>query len=466
MGGIVVCGGGVIGLATAVMLARDGHRVTVLETDPDGTPDEPARAWESWQRRGVAQFRQPHNLFARFRQVCDEELPEVTKLLLAAGCVWVDYLAAGPPALADSPAREGDEALRFVTGRRPVFEAVFAQLAADEPGVSVRRGVRVAGLSAGPSAVAGVPHVSGVVTTTGEMLPADLVVDAMGRRSPSSGWLTELGARAPLVEAEDRGFAYYTRFFTGPTQPQLRGPAVVALGSISVLTLPGDNDTWSITVFGGSGDAPLKAVRDSEVFTRVVAACPRQAHWLDGTPITGVLPMAGVMDRHRRFMLDGRPVATGLVAVGDAWACTNPSAGRGLSVGAVHAQLLRRLVRESLDRPAELVCAFADWTDRVVGPFFRNQVAADQFRIAEMAAARDGTPPPQPDPRMTALMAAAACDPDAFRALLEMVLCTAFPEQVMARPAVQAAMARHWDETPPTTPGPDRAQLLRLLAAA
>jgi hypothetical protein len=67
---------------------------------------------------------------------------------------------------------------------------------------------------------------------------------------------------------------------------------------------------------------------------------------------------------------------------------------------------------------------------------------------------------------MTALMAAAACDPDAFHGLLEMVMCTAFPEQVMARPAMQAAMARHWDETPPTTPGPDRAQLLRLLAAA
>jgi 2-polyprenyl-6-methoxyphenol hydroxylase-like FAD-dependent oxidoreductase len=465
MGEIVMCGGGVIGLLTAAMLGRDGHRVTVLEADPDTAPDGPARAWASWQRRGVAQFRQPHNLLARFRQVCDAELPELTGKLLAAGCVWVDYLAAVPPALAGCPPREGDAELRFVTGRRPVFEAVLAELAAHEPGVTVRRGTRVAGLVAGPSAIAGVPHVAGVVTTGGEVLCADLVVDAMGRRSRSTRWLAGIGACPPRVTEEDGGFAYYTRFFTGPVQPQLRGRALEAIGSMSVLTLPGDNDTWSVTVFGGSGDGPLKALRHPEVFSRVIAACPRQAHWLDGTPITDVRPMAGVMDRHRGFVVDGRPVATGLVAIGDAWACTNPSAGRGLSVGAAHAQLLRRVVREDGDRPGALARAFHERTERVVGPFVRNQMAADRHRIVEMAAAREGRPAPPGDPRMAALSAAAARDPDAFRGLLETVLCTAFPEDVMARPAVRAAMGRHGEEPPTPAPGPDRAQLLRLLAA-
>src|SRR5919109_2458334 len=129
---IIVCGGGIVGLCSAMMLARDGHRVTVLESDGDPVPETPGQAWESWTRRGVAQFRQPHNLFARSRQVFDTELPGLTDRLVAAGCVWVDYLDSLPPTLSDTAPRPGDEEFRFVTGRRPVIETVMATAAAEE----------------------------------------------------------------------------------------------------------------------------------------------------------------------------------------------------------------------------------------------------------------------------------------------------------------------------------------------
>ncbi|MGR6965445.1 NAD(P)/FAD-dependent oxidoreductase [Geodermatophilus sp. URMC 61] len=464
MAAIVVCGGGVIGLCAGLMLAEDGHEVTVLEPDPADPPGTPAEAWDDWRRAGVAQFRQPHTLLPRFRQVVDRELPGLTERLADAGCLRVDYVESLPPSIADRAPRPGDDRLRFVTGRRPVTEAVVAAAAEGHPRLRVRRGVRVTGLVIGPSPLPGVPHVTGVSTDTGGRLAADLVVDATGRRSPSADWLAELDARPAQAESQPSGFVYYTRYFTGPEQPRRLGPQLAPVGSISLITLGGDNDTWSVTVFGPTRDAPLKALREPAVFDRVIAACPRQAHWLDGEPITGVLAMAGVLDRYRRLVVDGVPVVTGFLAVGDAWACTNPSAGRGISVGAVHAQLLRAVVRESPDDPVELARLFDGRTECEVAPFYRNQLAADRTRIAEMDALRAGREPPPADPTRTGLLAAAAHDADAYRALLETVTCLALPEEVLARPGMAELVAAHAGEPPPVPPGPDRAQLLELLA--
>jgi len=252
-------------IAAATMLAWDRHQVTVLEADGEGPPAAPAAAWEHWPRKGVAQFRQPHNVFPRFRQVCDEELPELPGRLAAAGCRQVDPLGSPadggmlPPSLSDHEPRPGDEAFRYVTGRRPVVESVVAALAAEQPGLVIRRGERAAELIAGPSSIPGVPHVAGVRTSAGQQLRADLVVDAMGRRSRGAELLTKLGARPPHTEAETSGFAYYTRYFTGPSQPPMRGPVLMPLGTISLLTLYGDNDTWSVTIYTSSKDASAKA---------------------------------------------------------------------------------------------------------------------------------------------------------------------------------------------------------------
>ena len=463
MGSIVVCGGSMIGLCAGMMLAADGHEVIVLESDAEPVPSSPVEAWESWPRRGVAQFLQPHNLFARFRQICDDELPGLNDRLERAGCVWVDYLATPPPTLGPLKPGPDDERFRYLTGRRPVFEAAIAAAAEEQARLTVRRGVRVAGFLTGSPATEGVPHVTGVRTADGEELAADLVVDAMGRRTPSGTWLREIGAREPYVQAEDSGFLYYTRYFTGATRPERRGRALVAVGSFSLLTLDGDNDTWSVTLFAASGDPALKLLRHADRFTRVAAACPLHAHWLDGEPITDVLAMGGVIDKYRRFVVDGRPVATGFAAVGDAWACTNPSAGRGLSVGLVHAQLLRDVARETLDDPAALAERWDAATETYVAPFYWNQIAADRMRLAEMRALRDGLEPPIAAGPMAQLGLAAGYDEEAFRAALETILCLALPQEVLARPGIAETIARYDPADAPPIPGPSRQELLRLL---
>ena len=64
--------------------------------------------------------------------------------------------------------------------------------------------------------------------------------------------------------------------------PPLWRRRLTALGSISVLTLPADNDTWWVTLYGSAADAPTRRFRDPEVFERVLRACqaPRPlARW-------------------------------------------------------------------------------------------------------------------------------------------------------------------------------------------
>jgi 2-polyprenyl-6-methoxyphenol hydroxylase-like FAD-dependent oxidoreductase len=463
-GHVVVCGAGVVGLALATMLAGEGRSVTVLETDPAPAPSGADAAWSGWSRHGVAQFRQPHSVFPRFRHLCDEDLPGVTEALLAAGCRSFDPLDTAPPSIGDHDSRPDDERFRWVTGRRPVLEAVLAARAEQQPGVTIRRGVRVIGLIEGARAEHGVPRVAGVVTDDGEQVRADLVVDAMGRRTPSDAWLADLGAAPPQRTAEDSGFAYYSRYFSGPL-PAWRTAPLVPYGTVTLLTIPSDNDTWSVTVYGGSRDVPLKSLRDPVCFDRVLHGFPRHGHWVDAEAQPGVAVMAGVLDRVRTLVVDGSPVVTGFTAVGDAWACTNPSAGRGISIGLMHARVLRDTLREHPDDPAAFATAFQRHTDESVAPYVHNQLHADRIRVAEMDALRHGEPAPTADPDVTAFAAAAMEDPEVFRALLEVITCLALPGEVLARPRIADAVARRRGEAPAPSSGPDRRGLLALIAA-
>jgi hypothetical protein len=53
-------------------------------------------------------------------------------------------------------------------------------------------------------------------------------------------------------------------------------------------------------VFISAGDQALKRLRDPKHWTAFLRACPLHSQWLDGEPITGVLPMGGVINRRTR----------------------------------------------------------------------------------------------------------------------------------------------------------------------
>ena len=85
MAHIVVLGAGLGGLASALLLARDGHQVTVLERDGAEPEGEAEELWRSWERPGVSQFRLPHIKQARWRLLMEQELPEVVDELERLG---------------------------------------------------------------------------------------------------------------------------------------------------------------------------------------------------------------------------------------------------------------------------------------------------------------------------------------------------------------------------------------------
>jgi 2-polyprenyl-6-methoxyphenol hydroxylase-like FAD-dependent oxidoreductase len=468
---VLVIGGGICGLGTALLLARDGHEVTVLERDRDQCPDSPDAAWETWTRTGVAQFRQPHNFMPGLRRLLDETMPDVQDALRHAGATRFDLLHPLPPSIVDRAPRAIDDQLWTYTARRPVGEWVFSRAAQRERHIAIRRSVRVVELIAGPGVIDGVPHVVGVRADDGEEYRVDLVVDASGRHSRAPAWLQGLGARTPHEEQSDCGFMYFTRYFTGPQLPDRRGPILTALGTISLLTLPGDNNTWSTTIFAAAGDQPLKSLRVADKWTNVVRACPLHAHWVDGEPITDVLPMSGVTDRYRRFSHGQQPVATGFVAVADAWACTNPSAGRGLTIGFMHARLLRDVLREAGDEPRRLVEEFDRRTESEMKPWYDAQLVADRARFAEMDALREGRTPPAPsDPlwlSIVSLMRAMGADADLFRAALEYIGTLTPIQTIVTRPEVGARMLAVQEQMkgvpPMPLPGPSRTQLLELV---
>ncbi len=329
-------------------------------------------------------------------------------------------------------------------------------------------GVAVAGLLTTPGPD-GVVHVTGVRTDNGEELTADLVVDSGGRRSSVPQWLRDVGSPGPLEMIEDCGFVYYGRHFRSAdgSIPPAFGGAVQHYASISTLTLAADRGTWGVGVVTSSKDAALRSLKEIEPWEKVMHAFPLVAHWIDAEPITDVKVMAKIEDRQRTYVVDGMPVATGIIPLADAWACTNPSLGRGISMGVTHAAALRSLLRETpLDDPRALAVRWGELTAERVEPLFADTLAFDRHRLAEVEAAIEGRPYETDDPAWLlgkALVNSVTKDPELLRGSIEIGLLLERGVDVLARPGLAAKAVALADPTP--LPGPDRAQLLSLVGA-
>ncbi len=470
---IAIVGGGAAGLLASLMLARAGHEVVVLERDRlEPAPDVESAAAPAF-RPTAPQIVQPHIIMARFRELLRQRLPDVYDGLLAAGVVEAPLSTQMPASLSDKLAWPGDERLTPLMTRRSTVDWVLQRAVLAEPRVVLRCRVRVIGLLAVPGQP---PHVIGVRTEQDDY-PADLVVDASGRRSPIDGWLGQIGAQATATWWAECGVAYFSRHYRVRPAEELPGllttRIVVGLDEFTVGMWGADNGTMQMVVAPLAADRRFRTVKYPEVFTAVLRTVPSYAAWLDVLdPISDVFPMAGLHNTLRRLVVDGAPVVTGLHAIGDTVCTTNPTLGRGLSLAlSGAADLFDTIVQHGEDWTAQALTL-----DRLVAhhvvPFYEDQAAIDYARLAILRHTIFDAPPPEQAPVVSErvsyaqLRTAASFDPAAFRAFWKIMGMICSPEEVYTDPHVVACTLEVLRRrgSGPTMAQPTRELLLAALA--
>ena len=436
---IVVLGAGPTGLTAAGLLASEGHRVTVLERDRATAPHDVRTAWHNWPRR-TAQHRLPHVPMPRWYQTMATEMPQVLQLLLESGARRHNMLDYPGVSHLDAGRRAGDERYTTIAARRPTLEAALAQVIERHPGVTVTRGADVTALEADQHD--GVPHVTAVRTADGVRWGADLVVDATGRSSQLTRLLEAVGVNAPVEYAGSAGFTYYCRHFrTQDGDFPVLGDFPLEHGeSLSLITIPGDDSTLSVVLVAAADDAPLRALREVDVWTRVAHAYPRAVDWRRLEPLTGVQVMPTMRDHRRALVRDQRPLVTGLLSIGDSWAKTNPTLGQGLATGAWHATVLRDVLRDQpLSDPHDLALKFDRRTSETVGVQYEAARDWGLARLAEVQADADPrSAPPQEESWAVfkAFEAARTLDATVLRAFTDVASMLASAPEPLAPPCM------------------------------
>jgi 2-polyprenyl-6-methoxyphenol hydroxylase-like FAD-dependent oxidoreductase len=468
----VVIGGGAAGQFAALLLARAGHAITVLEQDRLPLAADAESAAAAAFRPTAPQIVQPHMLMGRCRELLIDRLPDVYAGLLAAGVAEAPLSVHMPETLADTSAWPGDERMTTLMTRRSTLDWLLLQTTIAESGVCLRRGVRVRGLVVRPGRPS---HVTAVRTDHGQF-GADVVIDATGRRSPLDRWLTEAGARPARWRRAECGLAYFSRHYRVRPGARLPGSAatriLAGLDEFTAGIWGADNGTLQFAIAPLAADRRFAGLRDPAVFTAVLRTLPVFAAWLDGLdPITGVFPMAGLHNTLRRLVVDGSPVATGLLAVGDSVCTTNPTLGRGLSLAIGGAAQLADAIAAHGPAWPDLALAVDAWTVEQVTPYYADQAALDAGRLAALRHSIFGDPAPVPpavSPGVVThsqLRVAARYDPAAFRGLWSIYAMIRRPDDVYRDPQVVAGTRAALGGQPAAEPQPTREQLRAALAS-
>lgn len=483
----IVIGGGITGLAAALVLRARGARVTMLERDPEPSLASPSEAFATWDRKGAVQVRHSHAFLGRLRTLLRERYPNLLDALLAAGARELKMMEHPPHPLRGLAPQPGDEQLVALGCRRTTFEWVTRRFVLAHGDVTVVPNATVRSLIA--TAETSAPRITGVryvVDDDEREAYADIIIDASGRTSGAVKWLAAIGCRPVFEELEQSGIVYYTRFYRllpGISEPPpSEHPSAADFNWVKYAVFPADDRTFSITLATPLAFPRLKVLAKVGAFDAMVHAIPALRPWVDtavsapiGDPTHPVGAMGGLINRLRRFVDTAGPVALGFFVLGDAAYCTNPLYGRGCSQGFMHAEFLGKALDEHPDDLAAVAVALDRYARAEIEPFYRASIIADRDAVRKA----EGRPARRLKTRLQAkffedgVAPATRCDPVVFRAFIRMMNMLETPEQafghldVVLRSLWVLLRGKRYNQRYALPPPPDRdATIARVEAAA
>lgn len=469
MKAVVIAGGGVAGLALALALGERGHRVRVLEQGEPPPQGPVVESAERWQRPTVPQAAHDHILNSLGVRVLRRHAPAVLDVALKEGARLLDLTSAAPAGRREP----GDDDLVTLVARRSLLDLVLHQAVRALPGVRVSHRSTVARLLLAPDGSAG-HRATGVVTRSGETIPADLVVDASGRRSVSRYWLTAAGLPVPDDLTDPSCLRSTGRFYrlsdpSGPLPgPLNRGNAAGGVWDHYAAVLhPADNDVFAITFGTLPGDRATAALHRPGAFTAACRLSPHLAAWVDpdvARPLGPVRIIGMPPNILRGTATDRRPPVAGLLQAGDAACVTDPIYGRGMSLALAHAFALAELLDEHPTVDQQLGRTAADLVERLLRPWYDQSAHDSRARVTKWRAAAglavDASahrPAPPVPGEIAAASAAAATDRVVWRAVTRVQTGLSTPAEVLADVALRTWLRAATDASAPLSSHPSSA---------